>query len=132
MEDLIKALQIFLKYGNPSRPFQCEHDILYINIDPELVSDQDKEELDNLRFFLDEGLDSFCYYTQCVKMENIGLEKYQEAFRKGWDDAQNDDYQLSDKLEDKYTTMYEHAYKLGFQKGYDDRSAMFNFLKDKI
>lgn len=30
MEDLIKALQIFMKYGNPAYPFHCEHDILYI------------------------------------------------------------------------------------------------------
>jgi len=65
-------------------------------------------------------------------MENIGLEKYQEAFRKGYNDAQNDDYQLPDKLEDKATTMYDHGYKLGFQKYYVERSALFNYLNDKI
>lgn len=64
-------------------------------------------------------------------MENIGLEKYQEAFRKGYDDAQNDDYQLTDKLEDKAVTMYDHGYKLGFQKYYDERTALFNYINTK-
>ena len=30
MENLIKALQILLKYGNPKRPTHCEHDELTI------------------------------------------------------------------------------------------------------
>lgn len=30
MKDLVKALQILLKYGNPRNPLHCEHDILYI------------------------------------------------------------------------------------------------------
>ena len=30
MKNLIKALQIFLKYGNPKWPTHCEHDNLYI------------------------------------------------------------------------------------------------------
>ena len=64
-------------------------------------------------------------------MENIGLEKYQEAFIKGYDDAQNDDYQLADKLEDKATTMYSHGYKLGFQKGYDKRTRFLNYINTK-
>jgi len=54
MEDLIKALQIFLKYGNPYAPFHCEHDYLYVDIDPEIVSDEDKKELDKLGFHEDE------------------------------------------------------------------------------
>jgi hypothetical protein len=53
MEDLIKALQIFLKYGNPYSPCHCEHDYLYIDINPELVSAEDIEQLDNLGFFID-------------------------------------------------------------------------------
>ena len=58
MEGLIKALQIFLKYGNPSSPTHCEHDVLRVIIDPELVSPEDKQELDVLGFFADgsEGL----------------------------------------------------------------------------
>lgn len=30
MEDLIKALQIFMKYGNPHNPFDCSHDTLSV------------------------------------------------------------------------------------------------------
>lgn len=53
MEDLIKALQIFLKYGNPSYPTHCEHDVMYIcGIDPEDVSEEDIAELDELGFFI--------------------------------------------------------------------------------
>lgn len=48
MEDLIKALQIFLKYENKMYPTYCEHDILYVDIDPSIVSDEDKETLDGL------------------------------------------------------------------------------------
>lgn len=57
MEDLIKALQIFLKYGNPYSPTHCEHDVMYISdIDPEDVSPEDIKELDDLGFFVaDEG-----------------------------------------------------------------------------
>ena len=40
MKDLIEALNIFLKYGNPKYPTHCEHDIMYVSIDPELVSDE--------------------------------------------------------------------------------------------
>ncbi len=66
MEDLIKALQIFLKYGNPRNPSHCEHDYFYINIDPELVSEEDKTELSNLGFNIDsefggDGFGSFRY-----------------------------------------------------------------------
>lgn len=34
MEDLIKALQIFLKYGNPDYPTYCLYDELWVDIDP--------------------------------------------------------------------------------------------------
>lgn len=53
MEDLVKALQIFLKYGNPRNPTCCDHDVLIIvDIDPANVSDEDKEALDQLGFFV--------------------------------------------------------------------------------
>ena len=66
MEQLIKALQIFLKYGNPTYPTHCEHDYLYVSISPDLVSEEDKKELDTLGFFVDEeyggeGFGSFRY-----------------------------------------------------------------------
>ena len=63
MEDLIKALQIFLKYGNPRNPTTCDHDVLYVNIDPSLVSDEDKVKLNVLGFFKSEydGFQSYRY-----------------------------------------------------------------------
>lgn len=50
MSDLIKALTIFLKYGDPYSPTHCEHDELTVCIDPALVSDDDLMELDRLGF----------------------------------------------------------------------------------
>lgn len=51
MEDLIKVLQILLKYGNPSYPTHCEHDVMYIvGIDPADVFEHDKQELEKLGF----------------------------------------------------------------------------------
>ena len=54
MGDLIKALQIFLKYGNPKFPTHCEHDVMYIHnsIDPKWVTEEDKLELETLGFFV--------------------------------------------------------------------------------
>jgi hypothetical protein len=61
MSDLIKALQIFLKYGDPRWPTHCEHDVMYIiGIDPEKVSAEDREELGRLGFSVgDEGFLSY-------------------------------------------------------------------------
>lgn len=61
MEDLIKALQIFLKYGNKKYPTSCEHDILYVDVAPNIVSDKDKNTLDELGFFVDDEND--CFYS---------------------------------------------------------------------
>lgn len=55
MEDLIKALQIFLKYGNPRNPTHCEHDELFVMINPKIVSKKDKAELEKLGFFPSAG-----------------------------------------------------------------------------
>lgn len=53
MSDLIKALTILLKYGDPSSPTHCEHDTLMIcGIDPEWVSEEDVDELEALGFFV--------------------------------------------------------------------------------
>jgi len=60
MRDLIKALQIFLKYGNPDYPTHCEHDVLTIvGIDPDDVSEEDKIILDGLGFFEEEEEGAF-------------------------------------------------------------------------
>lgn len=65
MDDLIKALTILRKYGNPSYPTQCEHDVLYVFIDYDSVSDEDKETLDGLGFIKNtdggQGFMSFKY-----------------------------------------------------------------------
>ena len=53
MDDLIEALKIFRKYGNPRNPTYCEHDTLHIcDIDPDAVSDEDKAQLDKLGFIV--------------------------------------------------------------------------------
>lgn len=62
MEDLIKALQIFLKYGNKKYPTSCEYDILYVDVDPSIVSDKDKKTLDELGFFVDDENDCFASF----------------------------------------------------------------------
>lgn len=73
MDDLIKALQILRKYGNPEWPTHCEHDKLTVCIDPKLVSEADLAELANLGFYpdneynpdtdeYDSSADSFCSY----------------------------------------------------------------------
>ena len=60
MEDLIKALQILLKYGNSRWPTNCTHDILTImDISPTDVSEEDIKELEMLGFSIDEEVQSF-------------------------------------------------------------------------
>jgi len=63
MEDLIKALQIFLKYRNEKYPTHCEHDVLMIGrILEGDVSDEDKVELDKFGFFWNEEYDCWTSY----------------------------------------------------------------------
>lgn len=63
MDDLIAALQIFRKYGNPKWPTHCEHDVLTIcGISPDDVSKEDKAKLDELGFFVDEEEECFCSF----------------------------------------------------------------------
>lgn len=52
MEQLIEALTIFLKYGNPKFPTHCSHDLLAVMINPAIVSDEDKDKLKELGFFV--------------------------------------------------------------------------------
>jgi len=55
MEELIKALQIFLKYKNVNYPTHCEHDTLYVvGYEKVEITEEDKAELDKLSFFFDE------------------------------------------------------------------------------
>ena len=53
MEDLITALQILLKYGNPKNPTHCFDGYMFVTIDPNLVSDEDIKELKDLGFVED-------------------------------------------------------------------------------
>ena len=60
MDKLIEALQIFLKYGNPTYPTHCVHDALYImEIKKSAVSDEDKKKLNDLGFFWSESEECF-------------------------------------------------------------------------
>lgn len=60
MEDLIKALQIFLKYDNPKWPTHCEHDVMYVNVCPKNMEPEDIKELGELGFFAVDG-NGWCY-----------------------------------------------------------------------
>lgn len=62
MQDLIDALIIFRKYGNPQFPTHCEHDVLTICVDPAVVSEEDKVGLDKLGFIVDASSDAFISY----------------------------------------------------------------------
>ena len=66
MNDLISALQILLKYGNPEHPTHCEHDELSIHVvDPHEVSMEDIEALDKLGFFVDDDHFSSFRFGSC-------------------------------------------------------------------
>lgn len=54
MDDLITALQIFRLYGDATYPTNCEHDILRVWIDPDIVPDKVKVELSELGFDIDD------------------------------------------------------------------------------
>lgn len=62
MDDLIEALILFAKYDQPRYPTHCEHDTLYVCIDPDLVSEKDKAKLDELGFFVDDTEECFTSY----------------------------------------------------------------------
>ncbi len=56
MKDLILALTIFSKYTDVRNPTYCDHDTLYVCVNPDDVSDEDKVILETLGFFTsDEG-----------------------------------------------------------------------------
>jgi hypothetical protein len=56
MEDLIEALQIFLKYKNEKWPTNCSHDLLAIMaVTRDEVSGEDTKRLEELSFIWMEG-----------------------------------------------------------------------------
>lgn len=64
MNDLIKALQILALYADPEDrwPTNCDHDIFRVSIDPAIVSEEHKAELEELGFYADESIPGFCSY----------------------------------------------------------------------
>lgn len=62
MNDLIEALQIFAKYTNEECPTWCRHDELHVNVDVDDVSDEDKEKLEKLGFYVDYEFNDFRSY----------------------------------------------------------------------
>ena len=64
MEDLIAAMLIFQKYIDPdASPTHCEHDIMLVMVDPDIVSEKDVNRLDNKGFFVStEYPDCFASY----------------------------------------------------------------------
>ena len=64
MDDLIEALTILRKYANPVCPTHCEHDEMFVMVDPGVVSDEDKRQLDGLGFFASED--------ECFKSYRFG------------------------------------------------------------
>jgi hypothetical protein len=65
MEDLIKALQIMLKYGNPQFPTHCEHDVLIISshINWNNITPEDKAKLQELGFDYSSEYDCITSFT---------------------------------------------------------------------
>ena len=59
LTDFAEAILIFKKYGDSHNPFHCEHDELWVCVcSPDAVSEEDRERLDELGFFVDEGDES--------------------------------------------------------------------------
>lgn len=54
MKELIEAFQIFNKYTDDEECIQCDHDIMYVAIPCEFVSEEDKNRLEELGFHADE------------------------------------------------------------------------------
>jgi len=61
MDQLIEALNIFRKYGNPPSPTHCEHDTLLVMIDPDIVSEEDKLILGRFGFNVHNEFE--CFYS---------------------------------------------------------------------
>lgn len=55
MHNLIEALTIMSRYSAPAVPINCEHGVLWVDVDPGLVSAQDLDRLAELWFTPDES-----------------------------------------------------------------------------
>ena len=65
MSNLIKAFQIFRKYGDLTYPPNCEHDVMYVCVDPSLVSEEDRLALEGLGFLVDDTEFMSHHYGSC-------------------------------------------------------------------
>lgn len=54
MKELIEALTILSNYTASKFPTNCSHDLLWVDVDPELVSADDKVKLEELGFLVSE------------------------------------------------------------------------------
>lgn len=59
MDDLIEALKIFRKYTNAYAPSWCRHEELHIAVNPEDISEEDKNRLAELDFDISEDTEDF-------------------------------------------------------------------------
>ena len=50
MKDLLEAFTLFAKYTSEAHPTCCEHDVLYVLVDPADVSPEDRVRLEALGF----------------------------------------------------------------------------------
>lgn len=58
-----EAFTIFAKYTDDTYPTHAEHDVLYVHVDGEKVSEEDKEKLAQLGFNYYESDESFSIFT---------------------------------------------------------------------
>ena len=62
MKDLLEAFTIFAKYTDAASPTCCEHDTLYVLVDPAKVTAEDRARLETLGFTAQERDNNFSSY----------------------------------------------------------------------
>ena len=55
MRDLLEAFTLFAKYTDDAHPTCCEHDVLYVLVDPAQVAAEDRARLEALSFVAQES-----------------------------------------------------------------------------
>jgi hypothetical protein len=59
MKKLVRALQIFNRYTDSEFPTSCEHNQMFVHVDPKQVNQSDITELENIGFEVDYDLECF-------------------------------------------------------------------------
>jgi hypothetical protein len=62
VKELLEALTLFAKYTDARHPTCCEHDTLYVLVDPADVSAEDRARLEALGFIAHEDDKNFYSY----------------------------------------------------------------------